>query len=160
MTSRPELAFASAAQLLVLLHAVAALALCGAATHHVVVALGYLRGVFRTGLARVYGAVTLGCYLAVFALGSLAYPSYRYFVRGLFLDWHRVWAANLFDIKENVAALGLPLVAGVFVLSRRFDPAKDGSLIGPYVTLVVSVAAIAWFTALSGLFVTMQRGVP
>ncbi len=156
----PALAFAGVAQLFVVLHAVAALALCGAATHHLVVAVGYLRGVFRTSLARIYGVVTLGCYLAVVGLGSLAYPSYRYFVRGLFFDHHRPWASNLFDIKENLAALGLPLVVGVFLLSRTLEPREEGALVGPYVALVAGVAGVAWFAALSGLTVALQRGVP
>ncbi len=156
----PKLAFGGVAQVLVLLHAVAGLALCGAATHHVVVASGYLRGVFRVGLARIYAVVTAACYSAVVALGMMAYPSYRYFVRGLYFDRHVVWAANLFDIKENYAALGLPMVVAVLVLSRSFDPRQDAELRGVYLAFVAAVAAVAWFAGLSGLVITMQRGVP
>ena len=156
----PRLAFGGVAQLLVLLHAVAGLALCGAATHHVVVAWGYGRGAFRVGLARIYAAVSAACYAAVFTLGMLAYPSYRYFVRGLYFDRHVVWAANLFDIKENYAALGLPVVAAVLVLSRSFDPRRDVELRSLYLVLVAAVCAIAWFAGLSGLVITLQRGVP
>src|SRR5579863_1925668 len=101
----PRLAFAGVAQALVLLHALVGLALCGAATHHLVVAVGYTRGVYRVRLARIYALVTACCYGAVFLLGMLSYPSYRYFVRGLYFDRHVVWASNLFDIKENYAAL-------------------------------------------------------
>ncbi len=160
MDGPPALAFGGIAQALVVLHAVAGLALCGAATHHVVVAAGYLRGVYRVKLARIYAVVTAACYATVFLLGAAAYPSYRYFVRGLYFDRHVVWASNLFDIKENYAALGLPFVVTVLLLSRSFDPARDGDLTKPYVTLVAVVAGIVWFAGLSGLLITLQRGVP
>jgi hypothetical protein len=156
----PEIANAHLGQLLVLLHGLCGMALVGASTHHVVVAAGYLRGVYRVALAKVYALVTLVGWLVTFALGSLAYPSYRYFVRGLYLDWHRVWASNLFDIKENVAALGLPLALMLYLLSRRLKPAEDPLLVGPYATMVFSCCAIAWFSAVSGLLVTLQRAVP
>ncbi len=160
LSSPPALAFGHLAQALVLFHAIAGLALCGAATHHVVVAAGYLRGVYRVSLARIYAIVTAGCYAAVFLLGACAYPSYRYFVRGLYFDRHVVWAANLFDIKENYAALGLPFVVALLVLSRSLQPARDRELAGAYFTLVSVVAAIAWFAGLAGLVITMQRSVP
>ena len=163
----PRLALQGAAQLLVLLHGLVGMALCGACTHHVIVAVGYLRrpsagtGLLRrVGLAKLYAWVTAGCYLATFVLGLLAYPTYRYFVRGLYFDWHQVWASNLFDIKENFAALGLPMALALLVMSRSLDPESDRTLVGPYVALVIAVAAVAWFAALSGLLLTLQRGVP
>lgn len=156
----PHLAFGGVAQGLVLLHALVGLALCGAATHHVVVAVGYLRGVYRVRLGRIYALVTACCYLAVFLLGMLAYPSYRYFVRGLYFDRHVVWASNLFDIKENYAAVGLPFALALLLLSRSFEPSRDRALVAPYATLVACVAALVWFIAVSGLIITMQRGVP
>ena len=121
----PHVAFGAVAQGLVILHALVALALCGAATHHLVVAVGYLRGVYRVRLGRIYALVTACCYVAVFALGMLAYPSYRYFVRGLYFDRHVIWASNLFDIKENYAALGLPFALALLLLSRSFEPSRD-----------------------------------
>jgi hypothetical protein len=161
LTARPPaLAFGGIAQALVLLHAVAGLALCGAATHHVVVAVGYLRGMYRVRLARIYALVTACCYGAVFLLGAGAYPSYRYFVRGLYFDRHLVWASNLFDIKENYAALGLPFVAALLLLSRSYDPPRDKDLAAPYATLTAIVAAIVWLAGLAGLIITMQRSVP
>src|SRR5688572_29580211 len=98
------------ARLLVVLHAAAAIVLIGASTHHALIAIGYLRRSYRVRLARIYAAVVLVAYAATFALGAMAYPTYRYRVRGLYLDWYEVWASNLFDIKENFAALGFPAV--------------------------------------------------
>ncbi len=161
----PPIANAHWAQALVLFHGLCGMALVGACTHHVVVSLGYLRGSYRVRLARVYAAVTLAGWGATVVLGGLAYPAYRYFVRGLYFDWHEVWASNLFDIKENFAALGLPLAVVIFLWSRRLDPrgGEGGQarlLVGPYVVLVCVAAAIAWFVAVAGLVVTLQRGVP
>lgn len=156
----PAIANAHFAQVLVLFHGLCGMALVGACTHHIVVGVGYLRGVYRVELARVYAAVTLVGWGVTFLFGSLAYPAYRYFVRGLYFDWHRVWASNLFDIKENFAALGLPLAVAIFVLSRRLKPKEDTLLVGPYVVLVCVAGAIAWFAAVAGLIVTLQRGVP
>ena len=55
--------------------------------------------------------------------GGLVYPRYRYFVRGLYLDRYAPWASNLFDFKENLATLGLPLAIGAFVLARELAQA-------------------------------------
>lgn len=156
----PHVAFGAVAQGLVILHALVALALCGAATHHLVVAVGYLRGVYRVRLGRIYALVTACCYVSVFALGMLAYPSYRYFVRGLYFDRHVIWASNLFDIKENYAALGLPFALALLLLSRSFEPSRDRDLVAPYATLVACVFGLVWFMAVSGLIITLQRGVP
>jgi hypothetical protein len=156
----PRIANARIAQPLVLLHGLCGMALVGASTHHAVVAAGYLRGVYRVRLARVYALVTAIGWLVTFGLGALAYPTYRYFVRGLYLDWHRVWAGNLFDIKENFAALGLPIALVLLLLSRRLEPSEDPLLVGPYVALVFVLGAIAWFAAVAGMIVTLQRGVP
>src|SRR4051812_10836773 len=100
----------SAAKLLVLLHAAAALVLIGASTHHSIITVGYLRGVYKVRLGRIYAATIAIAYGITMLLGGLAYPTFRYHVRGLYLDRHAVWASNLFDIKESFAAIGLPLV--------------------------------------------------
>jgi hypothetical protein len=95
------------ARLLVVLHAAAAVVLIGSATHHAVITYGYLRGEARVRLGRIYAAVACVAYAATFTLGATAYPTYRYYVRGLYFDRYEVWASNLFDIKENFAARGL-----------------------------------------------------
>jgi hypothetical protein len=160
LDGKPDIANAHWAQVLILLHGLCGMVLVGASTHHVVVVAGYLRGVYRVGLARIYALVTAIGWGVTFVLGCLAYPSYRYFVRGLYLDWHHVWASNLFDIKENFAVLGLPIALALLLLSRRLDPAKDGLLVGPYAALVCVACGLAWFAAVAGMIVTLQKGVP
>lgn len=155
----PETFLQSSARLWVLAHAAGAMVLVGASTHLALVTLGYLRGRYRLRLGRIYAATVLGAYLVTFALGSLAYPTYRYHVRGLYLDRYEVWASNLFDIKENFASIGLPLVMAVFLLSRVMEPKEDRALLFGYAAAVFLVTAIVWFDVVSGLLITMARGV-
>src|SRR5579883_2463776 len=93
--------------LLLVLHALCALGLCGSSVHQAVVAITALAGRPRPRLARVYGLVVLCTYLATLLIGAALYPRYRYFIRALYLDRHAPWASNLFDLKENLATLGL-----------------------------------------------------
>lgn len=144
---------------LVLAHAACAMVLIGASTHHLLITVGYLRGSFKVRLGRIYAATAAVAYAATMILGGLAYPTYRYHVRGLYLDRHAVWAANLFDIKECFATIGLPLVLGALLLSRILDPRADRQLLLGYAFMVLGTAAIVWFNVISGLLITMTKGV-
>ena len=155
----PEVAFAGAAPALVVLHALAAIVLIGASTHHAIIAVGYLRGRYRVRLGRIYAATVAVAYGVTFVLGLFAYPAFRYHVRGLYLDRYDALASNLFDTKENFAALGLPLVIAALVLSRAMVPSEDRGLARGYAVIVVLAAAIVWFGVISGLVVTQVRGV-
>ena len=152
--------FFGAAKTLVFLHAAGAIVLVGASTHHALVTLGYLRSVYKVRLGRIYAATVFAAYVMTFLLGSAAYPTYRYYVRGLYLDRHAVWASNLFDIKENFASIGLPLALGAFVLSRVMHPKDDRALLSGYAVMVFAATAIVWFNVIAGLFITMAKGVP
>lgn len=154
-----EVAFEAIARPLVVLHALAAIVLIGASTHHAIVAVGYLRGVYRTRLGRTYAAVVAVSYLVTFSLGAAAYPTFRTRVRGEYLDAHAPWASNLFDIKEHFASLGLPLVLGAFALSRALDPKHDAALRATYAVMVGGGALVVWFDVIAGLLVTLARGV-
>lgn len=158
MDFRPEIAFEGAARLLVVLHAAAAIVLVGASTHHALVAIGYLRGRYKVRLGKIYAATVAVTYAVTFIFGLLAYPTFRYHARGLYLDRYEPWASNLFDIKENFAALGLPIVIATLVISRALNPKEDRLLVGPYVAFSVLVTAIVWFDVISGLLITMTKG--
>jgi len=151
-----RIAFAGAARALLLLHAAAAVVLVGSSTHHLLIVASWLRGRPRRRLLRVYAAVQGVAFAATFSLGAFAYPAYRYFVRGLYFDRYAPWASNLFDMKENWAALGIPLVAALAILSRFVDDEKEP--LGPaYALLAFLSTAIVWFSTVSGLIVTMER---
>jgi hypothetical protein len=138
------------------LHAVAAGALTGSVTHLALVVWRAHRGRPNPRLQRLYPAVALGCYLAVYSLGSAIYPRYRVAVRAEWLDEHAAWAAVLFDLKENLATLLGPLVLAAVVLSRAEDPARPSrAMLG----CATAVALGVWFNAVSGLLVASVRSV-
>jgi hypothetical protein len=155
----PELFLAGLARLLVVVHAAAAIVLVGATTHHALVALGYLRGVFKVRLGRIYAATIAVTWMITFGLGLLAYPTFRYTVRALYLDRYEPWASDLFDMKEHAAALGIPLALGAFALSRVLEPKTDRSITRLYAAIATLLAAIVWFDVIAGLLITMAKGV-
>ena len=155
----PEVVLENQARFLVLLHAAGAIVLVGASTHHFLVSLGYLRRRYQIRLGRIYAGIVVIAYVATLALGALAYPTFRYHVRGLYLDRHEVWASNLFEMKENLAVVGLPLAVGAWLMSRVMNPAEDRHARVRYAALVLAQTAIVWFNVVSGLLITMVRGV-
>jgi hypothetical protein len=155
----PSLFLASIARELVVLHAVSAVVLAGASTHHALISIGFLRGVYKIRLARIYAATVAVTWSITFALGLVAYPTFRYQVRVLYLDQNEPWATYLFDLKERFAALGIPLAICVLALSRTLEPREDRGLVRAYAAIVVFTAAIVWFVFISGLWVTLARGV-
>jgi hypothetical protein len=157
----PTVAFESIARPLVMMHALSAIVLIGASTHHALIALGYLRGRYAARLGRIYAATMLVAYGLTYALGALAYPTFRYHTRALYLDRAAPAISNLFDIKEHFASLGLPLVLGAFVLSRVMVPGRDSRpLLAGYAVMVWGTTFIVWFGVLAGLWITLTRSVP
>lgn len=144
---------------LLVLHALCAAALCGAAVHQGVVAWLALRGRPRPRLLRLYGLVSLCLYCVTLLFGALLYPRYRIFIRMLYLDRHAPWAANLFDLKENLATLGVPLAIGAFLLSRDAAALReDRAAARLHALLALGLAALCLFNLISGLLCTSVRG--
>jgi hypothetical protein len=148
----------SAARPLVLLHAAASMVLVGATTHHAIAAYGYVTGRPTARITRAHARIVGVAYLLTTALG--AYPTYRYHVRALFLDRYAPWASNLFDVKENLATIGLPLALASFWLSRYLGTEDDRDMRFGYALMVGLVTFIVWLNVGAGLMVTMVRGVP
>jgi hypothetical protein len=155
----PSLFLASIARALVVFHAAAAIVLVGSTTHHALVSRGYLHGVFKVRLGKIYAATVAVTWLVTFVLGLLAYPTFRYAARALYLERYEPWAANLFDIKEHLAAIGIPLALGLFALSRVIEPKTDRAVTRGYVAMAWLAAAIVWFNVIAGLVITMVKGV-
>jgi hypothetical protein len=148
-----------AARFLLVLHAAAAIVLIGATTHHAIIAWGYLRGRHKVRLGRVYAATIAVTYVITFGFGLLVYPTFRYHTRALYLDRYDRWASNLFDMKENFAAIVIPMVAGMFLLSRVFSPKDDKHLVGGYVAMAFLTTFVVWFDVFSGLIISNAKGV-
>ncbi len=153
-----QTAWFSVARPLVVLHAAASIVLVGASTHHLLVVWRHLRWGRGARSNHVHAATVGVTYVITMALGALAYPTFRYHVRALFLDRYEPWASNLFDIKENLATIGLPLALAAWWLGRAFAR-DDREIRAGYAILVTLVTAIVWTDVVAGLTVTLVRGV-
>ncbi len=124
----PSLFLQTWGPLLLVLHSLGAIVLSGSSVHQALLSIQLLRRKkVRFGLLRVYALTTLCAYLATTLFGALLYPRYRVLIRALFLDRHAPWAANLFDWKENIATIGLPLAVGAYLLASALAHAVSPS---------------------------------
>lgn len=179
----PRVFLAPLGPLLLVLHALSAVVLGGASVHQGVLAVRILRGQpVASRLLRIYSLVAALAYGTTLLTGGLLYPRYRYFVRGLQLDRDAPWAANLFDFKENLATLGLPLAVGTLILASGVAALRPSATAGPlssssppsslgatsaqltlqirwvYGFLALGTAAVSLFNVIAGLLVTGVRG--
>jgi hypothetical protein len=120
----------------------------------------------RLGLSRLYALVALIAYTLTMLSGALLYPRYRYFVRGLYLDRHAPWASNLFDFKENLATLGLPLAFSAWILARDLEQhlgkdkdSRDRAALLVYGFFALGTAVISLFDLIAGFLTTSVHGI-
>lgn len=145
---------------LLVLHDAGAVVLLGAATHHALAMVGWLRGRFdRLASEKTWARVASASYLLTFALGALVYPSYRYHVRGLYLDRHAPFFAGLFDVKEVFASLTLVVAVALGALSFTLRPREEPHLARIYAAMSLVVCGVAWLDAVLGVLVTSVRGI-
>lgn len=147
---------------LLVAHAVNAVALGGSVGH-----LGYecwkvLRGRVRNAwLLRVHARVGFALYVMQFAIGAMAYPTYRVRVRHDHFDVTLPWATNLFDLKEMWAAFGFAAFAAVFAMSfalKPEDPDQRPLSVG-FASLGLLVAGIVAFATVSGFLLVSYRSI-
>jgi hypothetical protein len=147
-------------RVLLVLHAGGSIVLIGSATHHALQMRHYLRGRFgREKLEKLYAKVVAVSYVFTFAMGALLYPSYRVYVRGLYLDRHAPGYAGLFDVKEFYASLALLVAVGLGALAFTLRPAEHPWLARVYAMMSFNVVAVVWFNVISGLVITSIRGI-
>jgi hypothetical protein len=147
-----------------LVHALVALALGGASTHLALVTFALATGRPKrwqsARLAATYAKVTGTLFLVSIAIGALLYPTFRYRVRGLYLDRYAPWASNLFDMKEVLAALAAPLAIGLVVLGRRApDEASSSEARLVFYLCSAVVFGVTLFNVISGLVIVSVRSI-
>ncbi|MFT3837045.1 MAG: hypothetical protein QM723_08615 [Myxococcaceae bacterium] len=143
----------TAANALVVAHALVGVVLAGASGHLGWLALARLRGKDVAGPRVVRHLVTIGCTLGLaLLLGLLAYPHYRVHIREGVLDREFPWASKLFELKEHAGALASPLWVAAFGLERSSLALKPAA----WINLLLSLLVI--FTLVAGLIVTAVRG--
>ena len=145
---------------LTIVHALSAMALLGVATHQAVVAVRAWRGRLNPRLARLYGALGALAAAVTVALGAAVYPAYRYYVRGLYLDHCDVPTSKLFDMKEDFAVLALLLTVVVWLVGRGLERQSPRAHFQVYAGASLALAVLVWFNSLSGLLITLARGMP
>jgi hypothetical protein len=145
--------------ILLVLHAVAATVLTGAAVHNGQLAFRsrFLGERTRLRLRRVYPAVVAGAWVVTFALGLLLYPTWRIEVRGAWLEAAHPPLVAAFELKEHWLAAGLLLLGYLVPSSQRLraaEPAEDARLIDD---LSMVLAAVVVYAAVTGLTLTGVR---
>ena len=145
--------------ILLVLHAVAATVLTGAAVHNGLLAFRsrFVGGARRLRLRRLYPTVVAGAWLVTFALGLLLYPTWRIEVRAAWLDAAQPSLVAAFELKEHWLAAGLLMLGYLVPSSRRLDletPAADRRLIDE---LSMVLAAVVVYAAVAGLTLTGVR---
>ncbi len=153
MTFEPVF-LSGAARPLLVLHALTAMALLGASTHLVIVKILRWRGRGRPRQEQLYSRLIAPLFVVAYGLGLILYPHFRVNLRAGYLDANQPWASNLFDFKEHLVSLGLPLALALFFLARRGPQAR------PFADLcAVVVWAMVLWSSVSGLIVTSVRGI-
>jgi hypothetical protein len=149
-----------ARRLLLVLHAAGSVVLVGAATHHALSMRHYLRGRFaRAPLEKTWAKVVAAAYVFTFVIGALLYPTYRYHVRGLYLDRYAPAFAGLFDVKEVYASLTLVVAIGLGALAFTLRPAEERSLVRVYAAMSFIVCGVVWLNVVLGILVSSVRGI-
>jgi hypothetical protein len=146
-------------KLLLVFHFAGAVVLIGAATHLLLQMPAHLRGTPRIRLERVYGRVVAVSFSLTYVLGAVLYPTYRYHVRALYFDRYHPMLSNLFDIKENLATIALPLAIALGVLGGRLTHPEDAPFRPVYAVMSLFVAAVVWFNVVSGVVIASYRAV-
>jgi hypothetical protein len=142
---------------LLLLHFVGAVVLAGSSVHLALRMPAMLRGRSNPRLERIYGRVVAVSYGLTYLLGAVLYPTYRIHVRAVFLDRHHPMVSNLFDVKENLATIALPLALGA--LGGRLSDDADRRLRPIFASMSAFVAAVVVFDVLSGVYIASVRAV-
>jgi hypothetical protein len=151
---------ASFGKALTVVHTLAAVVMLGAVSHQAVVAWGAVRGRHKPRLARIYGVTGLVACAVTTALGAAIYPTYRFYVRGHYLDHCAVGMSKLFDVKEDFAVFALLVAALVWLAVRDLQRQSPREHLWLYAGSAYALAGLVWFNALSGFAITLTRGVP
>src|SRR5437867_6097534 len=120
-------------------------------THLAIVTVGFVRGSRKNlRLGRIYSIAGGLLLVSTVSLGAALYPTFKVTVALPHLAAEAPWAVSLFEVKEALALLGVPLALGLLAVGRRFD-STDRPLVPAFALFAFGLCAIAWFCALAGL---------
>jgi len=142
-------------------HALAAVLMLGATTHHAVLAWRGLTGrSVPWRLVRTYATVMFWAQVVTIALGLLVYPAFRVHVRAAFMDAEVPAATGVFEMKEHISVVLMIGLLWMWPASRRLrstrrlaesEARRATDLARIYFALAFVVAIGVWFVFVSGL---------
>jgi hypothetical protein len=147
--------------ILVILHALSAVALIGALTHQALAVWWSARQPvhfvqrFRAVPPAVYANAIVVLYLITFALGGWLYPDYRLNIRVVLEQMELPMANGSFELKEHFAVMGLSMLPAYWYFWRA--PA-DQSHARTRAFLTALLAFIVWWNFLVGHVLNNIRG--
>jgi hypothetical protein len=145
---------------LLICHALTAVALLGAVTHQAISVWAPTRAGAGGFIARVravspksYANAIVALYLITAVLGALVYPAYRITVR-IFLEQMRMGASNgLFELKEHFVVIGLAMLPAYWYFWRA-----SASTDRTRAVLTAILAFIVWWSFIVGHILNNIRG--
>ena len=149
--------------LLFIVHAVLAVALLGALTHQAAAVLtpsstgdagGFVRR-FRSVSAPSYTAVVCLLWVLAFIFGGWIYAKYRIYVRIPIEQEGFYKTLGAFELKEHLSSIGLGLLPFYWHLWKN---AGNTTYASARKWLTILLAAICWYSFLSGHIVNNVRG--
>ncbi|MSP72768.1 MAG: hypothetical protein EXR76_11460 [Myxococcales bacterium] len=96
---------------------------------------------------RRLGGLVVVLTLAAVTTGVLLYPDYKVHIRGPLLEVKAPWAARLFDLKEQLVVIAVPLLGGYFLRGPTGASGKALSrlMTGAVALLLVSAVLLALY---------------
>lgn len=148
--------------LLVIAHALIAVALLGAVTHQSFTFFrsnlygGGVVGRFGRVQDSLYTNAIVVLYIVTLIGGALLYPSYRLNVRIAFEEMYLLTPIGLFELKEHFGAVGLGILP-IYWRLWHTESQERNKIARKGVTLVILF--IVWWNFLVGLFLNNLRGL-
>jgi len=148
---------------LLIVHALVAVALLGAITHQTLSTWaaastrpGSFFGRFRTVPSAAFANAVIVLYAVTAILGAIVYLYFRVDVRPALEQASRWAALGVFDLKEHFIAIGLALLPAYFVCWRH---PRDEALRRTRTALTSMLAFIVWWGFLVGHVMNDIRGL-
>ena len=150
---------------LLLVHALLAVALLGAITHQAlgVLPLAAAKGPrtffdrFRGVNAPAYATPIVVLFVVTAIGGALLYPQYRIDVRPALEDMQNAAANGVFEIKEHLIAIGLGLLPAYWLLWQQ--PLETGAASAARRALTWLLAVFVWWGFIVGHVLNNIRGL-
>ncbi len=147
---------------LLILHGLCAVALMGGLTHQAIAVLlpaqttgGFVTAYRAVSAARFTNANII-LYIVTFILGAIIYSPYRVAVR-TWIERARLWhISGLFEMKEQVLAIGLGMLPFFWLMWR--SPKDPGTATARKWTTVI-LCLVVWYSFIAGHIVNNVRGL-